>query len=320
MIMTPNGEAVLMRGDWAPAKLSLGDEVIATPITVTATGEGGVTIPNTYRDSCKLVKITGACEQDGIPSWESSAEIRCVGGAMTARGRNLLDSTSVYACYVSSGILTYPISSTNPMEFSGRRGLAYIVPVLPNTTYTFSATDDYGSFTQGCIASEYTDLDMGGYDKYLATHQTSALSSISFTTTANTNYVLVGMWVYPSPEIGTLLGLSNAQLELGSTATTYQPYYTPTTIDLPDLYAVGEAADVMWIDQGQQRAWVVHTIDPDLLVDTELVDEQSNAVRTTPTIEELDYTALPTFPQGTQVTVDSDVAPAIEVTAVVYRE
>ncbi len=290
MIMTPNGEAVLMRGDWTPAKLSLGDEVIATPITVTATGEGGVTIPNTYSDSCKLVKVTGKCAQ-----------------TVTTVGKNLADGAVRFM-----QIPDYYIWEQQN----------WIVPESGQTYYigfseTFAQLNVIAKFADGTTESKAASF--GATGKWF-TVTDNIVSVQGYTLTFSETVAEIQITAYGQEGNGFGADVVG-QLELGTTATTYLPYYTPTTIDLPDLYAVGDMADVMWIDQGQQRAWVERHIDSDILSTSAVVDEQSQAVLATPTIEELEYTALPTYPRHTQLVVsDSDVAPAIEVTALVYRE
>ncbi len=457
MMMTTEGQAVLTRGDWTPAKLSLGSEVIATPIAMTATGEGGVTIPNTYNDSCKLVQITGACEQDvstqgdnlftavGVDINTSQATFENIGEneVVVTNAQTVADGTSrlslvgvaipsvvagntytlslkreivstshealtqIARIYVVGGAGT--IAQTGTMT-DGTNIASFVAPELSDgeslrlylysqsstTTYTVDAvvrfydiqleigstatdyepfvpdspTPDYPSEIR-CVGGSVTsmgrnlvdvadrtvtaglarnalsddlmgktitascsaeliygnscnlriDYVVGGTTTYKASDTISSVGEAQLQVTQTIPTEATIAYLTLQTNASSQAGFSDIQLELGSTATDYQPYYEPVTIDLPDLYAVGDMADVMWIDQGQQRAWVERHIDSDILSTSAVVDEQSQAVLTTPTIEELEYTALPTYPRYTQLVVsDSDVAPAIEATALVYRE
>jgi hypothetical protein len=110
---------------------------------------------------------------------------------------------------------------------SGNR-INQVVTVTPNTTYTFSFYSKRGTAT----SLKYSAYDAtNGADIVVPTSYYSQTSStnwsrISFTFTTPNN--CTALWIYPLRDTGAL-GTSflwGAQLELGSTATTYQPIAT----------------------------------------------------------------------------------------------
>jgi len=110
---------------------------------------------------------------------------------------------------------------------SGNR-INQVVTVTPNTTYTFSFYSKRGTAT----SLKYSAYDAtNGADIVVPTSYYSQTSStnwsrISFTFTTPNNCTT--LWIYPLRDAGAL-GTSflwGAQLELGSTATTYQPIAT----------------------------------------------------------------------------------------------
>ena len=123
-------------------------------------------------------------------------------------------------------ILVQSSTAYNPIAIQGdtwtadgtRRGIAKIIPVKPNTTYTFSYSSAQGANSP--IVTEYASVE----DMTNSSNAIRTSSSSTFTTSATTKYLLIGIWGYPTPVAGTVIGLTNPQLEQGSTATTYRPY------------------------------------------------------------------------------------------------
>ena len=94
-------------------------------------------------------------------------------------------------------------------------GVGYLIKCRPNTQYIFSATTDLNRFYAMFIDKDGNKLDTGSWNK-------------NFTTTSDTEYIIICLC---NTTAGTFT-IVNPQLELGTTATDYEPYkecaeYTP---------------------------------------------------------------------------------------------
>ncbi len=125
-------------------------------------------------------------------------------------GKNLLDKNSLTSNRAIGG-------SGAVVSGQGVTGITKFIKVKPNTTYTFSGLGNV-SDAVGTHGAEYsTD---GDYTSYVQSIGTSSVSNLTFTTSASTNYVVLTV----------LLSSASPQLELGSTATAYEPYTEATDI------------------------------------------------------------------------------------------
>ncbi len=314
MIATKNSEGTLTKGGWQPAKSSLGEDVILEPIVVTAQGSGSVVVENTYDYTVERIKICGKSEQDGTPSPDNPVEIQSVGGTVTVRGRNL----------VSPDLFTSGTSASVVAASSNAVTMRKTISTLNTSTVIQSVYLTAGQYTASIGSISSTDGLTGGHalvsdsSTFIYNYSSSGARTISFSIDES-GYYSFRIYANYRSETGTELTYTNIQLERGADVTDYQPYYEPTTIDLPDLYAVGDVQDVMYVDRTQGRAWVERYIDPDLLVDTAPVDEQTGAVLDEAVIEELEYSEVPTFPRHTTIIANGNATPEIEVTALAYR-
>jgi len=141
---------------------------------------------------------------------------------------------SYYAVNAASSTVYQPtaIQGDSWTTDGSRRGIAKIVPVKGNTTYTFSVKSLL--VAQYLVISQYASIDdMSNVNNALATNGGSNLS-YTVTTDANAKYVLVGAWAYPTPTAGQTMSITEPQFELGDTATAYIPYgaiYTDGTVE-----------------------------------------------------------------------------------------
>lgn len=133
--------------------------------------------------------------------------------------RNLFDKTNG----IDNGHFIQA-SSGNLSNASGSGALdtyacTFPIPVKPNTTYIKSGT--IGAGTTRFEDANHNNIGWGSYQT-------------SFTTPANCHYVLFNLLRTNAP-------YSNVQLEKGSTATDYTPYYnyTPNKIDIYEDYIDG---------------------------------------------------------------------------------
>lgn len=148
-------------------------------------------------------------------------------------GKNLLDLSTLVAGYVSSNG-TFSTAQTQAEMRSG------FIKVQPNTTYTFSIQETTDTYPAWFGVGEYTGNDTSTFVKRDVNSTTTA-TSITFTTSATTNYVVVSA--------RNMANATEAQLEKGSSVTSYE---TPWSIE---LCKIGDYQDYIYkSDDG----WYVH--------------------------------------------------------------
>lgn len=106
------------------------------------------------------------------------------------------------------------------------------IPVSPNTTYTFSATPENTSKTLQAYMCGYTEE---GSTTAIGNYPSNAWYNlpITFTTGANCNFIRIS-YRYSDNSTMSATSAQNQQLELGSTATSYEIYVGGTTSPNPD--------------------------------------------------------------------------------------
>lgn len=186
----------------------------------------------------------GATPMDYVPNGQLSVvgtdEVISVGG------KNLIDISTV-------GIEQGAISSSagdNTNSVYRVRTAGY-VPVRPSTQYTLSCViDGYSSgSSRGIFVLEYADASVAGYTGDSSGWK--APDGYTFTTGATTSYIRIVFAAGSTSATPTVPeDVSKVQFEYGDTATEYQPYVAPQTATAPDLFAVGDYADVVEIIGG----------------------------------------------------------------------
>ena len=129
-------------------------------------------------------------------------------------GKNLFDKNNRYTIYgfLSGGIIT-----------QNNYCRTIYIPCLPNTTYTVSKIQS----SRFAVAFAEETPAIGSTVHDIIRSDTS--TSITATSSTNDNYIVV--WVFHSNYDTTITLneiLSNLQIQLGTTATEYEPYITPT--------------------------------------------------------------------------------------------
>lgn len=122
-----------------------------------------------------------------------------------------------YANYVEYSINNGVIYVTT--KNNQRYGVAFPVEVKENTTYILSATKTGTSMSVGCYDAQWNFIERV-FDLYTSN------TPKTFTTPANAKYITIVFGSYTLDTEGTV---SNIQLEIGSTASAYEPYIAPTT-------------------------------------------------------------------------------------------
>lgn len=194
------------------------------------------------------VEMYGDTEQAASPAPDSPQAVQTVTGRQVVTisdggshsqeyeinlGKNLLDEATMESGsfnYLSGGLFA------NATFIRSQQ-----IPCEPNTTYAFSSNSNLGEFAVVYYASDKTTVVPG--EGYLVNHR-----STTFTTPATARYIRVKVGGSANPR--TTDGDWDLQLEKGSTATTYAPYFTPI-----ELCKIGDYQDYIY-KSGDD--WYVH--------------------------------------------------------------
>lgn len=249
---------------------------IMLPFDATQKTVSGTTI--SINDALSLapidIQIQGDTEQDGTPTPTTPVPIETVTGLQTVTisdggssqrtvevnlGKNLFDmgsSLNDYFRTVANGTkldyngsmaFTTATFSESSITFDAYTpGNVYPwtskwVKLEKNTDYTISIETD-GPQLRVC---GFSSMDDGTTGAYIANAYVNASTKTSSFNSGNYDYYLVS--IYPSAGGKTI---SNIQIEKGSTATDYAPYFTPI-----ELCKIGDYQDYIYKDSGK---WYLH--------------------------------------------------------------
>lgn len=160
-------------------------------------------------------------------------------------GKNLFDKDTMLLSGSVNINTSYIISNTSNNDKT------LVVAVRPNTTY--SIFRDLGTSLQRFRVAEFnTDTKPTVGSRGSAVTTTTFSGGATFTTGVNTKWV--GIWFASSAAGATTEEIQHAidtcQLELGSTATTYEPYTVLGTATAENLFKVGTYQDVQSVIDG----------------------------------------------------------------------
>jgi hypothetical protein len=134
--------------------------------------------------------------------------------------KNLFDKTT-------TNLLMFVNTTTGDLNVAGSTDTSDFIQVTPNTTYTLSNATSGFLRNMGFYDNTFNYITFLGYT-----------TTVTFTTSATTHYLRFGL---------TLGSLNTAQLELGSTATSYTPY---GFLSLNDIFVDGQVIDNADYDDG----------------------------------------------------------------------
>ena len=144
-------------------------------------------------------------------------------------GKNLLNISDSEAL-VYKNYNNFIINKDKSITITKGSFVLFPVPVKSNTTYLYSLTASSNTNHFMMRVQEYsekpTNIDTGNW---LINSGIGNKSSFSFTTNANTTWLLVGFYNNDAYTSNGNQIINNLQLELGSTATSYEPYQGTTT-------------------------------------------------------------------------------------------
>ena len=143
-------------------------------------------------------------------------------------GKNLFDSSNAVNGYINSSGNVVNSQQVKTSNF---------IKITPSTTYTISGTGNLASASFDRYAFTYTS-DKTPIEQV---RSVSGGGSATFTTASNAEYIKVQCLT---------TNIDTCQLEQGSTATTYEPYYNGGSATAQNLFAVGTYKDVQEVLTG----------------------------------------------------------------------
>lgn len=186
---------------------------------------------------------------------------------INVHGKNLFD--------IADADWGYNINASGVRAVSQYNSNSNYIKVKPNTQYTCSWVSHSGSDSVvirfHAYNSSKTWLEQIGTKNY----SSDGLQTYTFTTSANTEYVI---FTFRGSSSSASDLSTNIQLELGSTATEYAPYYDGGTATAEMLLKVGDYTDVQEILSGEvtrnvgvkvfdgTEIWVANTVSSGRLV------------------------------------------------------
>ena len=172
---------------------------------------GDIVLDGTIGKSLKSWSITGNTVQNGTPSPDNPVEIQSVG----ERTKNLFDAKTIFSgINESDGVYT-----GTPHSFHVKR--RYFGESELNKTYTFSAYLNVISLDSSNEMNPRTSAMIDGTQingTIVKSTSGRTLSIVTFTPISTSDYVII---TYGH---GGVLSVDSPQLEVGSTATPYEPY------------------------------------------------------------------------------------------------
>lgn len=220
----------------------------------------------------RRLRVFGKSTQDGAPTPEAPIPIVSAGedGSIEVKvtGKNLLTGRLYYIDYSMGADF---IKNENEVSLpyapkSETSGIGYVIPCAPEKHYAFSVTNPNENAV--VAISEYKTLeDAKNKENAIGFVVPSLASPYKSVYTSKGNGVLVcwiaGKWTDGKTTIHECTESELLQLEIGSEATTYEPYRTPQilTLQTPNgLPGVPVSKDGNYTDQNGQQ-WVCDEID-----------------------------------------------------------
>lgn len=218
------------------------------------------------------LRVFGKSTQDGTPTPEAPIPIVSAGedGSIEVKvtGKNLLTGRLYYIDYsMGAGFIKNENEVSLPYApKSETSGIGYVIPCAPEKHYAFSVTNPNENAV--VAISEYKTLeDAKNKENAIGFVVPRLASPYKSVYTSKGNGVLVcwiaGKWTDGKTTIHECTESELLQLEIGSEATTYEPYRTPQilTLQTPNgLPGVPVSKDGNYTDQNGQQ-WVCDEID-----------------------------------------------------------
>lgn len=176
-----------------------------------------LSINNTKKGKMK-VNLLGNTSQTGTPTPDSPIPVNVVSGDNTivSTGKNLFDKDN--ETYTSGYITGSGATSLSPSSYNR----TLYIHCQPNTTYTIQKMVSASS-SRFFIASS-VDIPSAGVSIYNVLNGGDNNTSATYTTSNNAKYLLVNYMATNTTTTTVEEMLNSIQIEVGNTATTYEPY------------------------------------------------------------------------------------------------
>lgn len=220
----------------------------------------------------RRLRVFGKSTQDGAPTPEAPVPIVSAGEsgniAVKVTGKNLLTGRLYYIDY-SMGVGFIKNENEVSLPYAPKSetsGIGYVIPCAPEKHYAFSVTNPNENAV--VAISEYKTLeDAKNKENAIGFVAPSSASPYKSVYTSKGNGVLVcwiaGKWTDGKTTTHECTESELLQLEIGSEATTYEPYRAPQTLTLQTpngLPGVPVSEDGNYTDADGQQ-WVCDEID-----------------------------------------------------------
>lgn len=231
----------------------IGNKIEQNWRNVILSGNTALTLVNAKADGLNYLKLFGRTEQNGTPTPDAPIDIVCNNGVLkvNSRGRVYTDGTTetveVIGKNLYDGTITHFAYIANDETVSYNESyMGITVQVTAGKTYTFSRQSlpkskstnrFYFYYTQ-----EYPSVGVSVYK--VSSFPTSTLTK-TFTVPSNMNYV-----VFYFDVGGVDISNTKMMVELGTTATAYEPYTVLGTATAEMLLKVGDYQDVQSVLDG----------------------------------------------------------------------
>lgn len=258
-------------------------------VTVKESGEMvNIISPNVNNITSFKVHFSPKQEGEGDPSPENIRNITGWNGAeVFAYGKNLVNVSAETRAYANASVSSNNkfIENDSIITIFGVANGGYQVPCKPNTQYTYSFEPSLkasGFYIRVWELEEKYDGVKFPSDSLLINRSiNSSLGSVeTFTTKASTHYLIIGFYIYSTSAATaaeTGITISNFQLELGDTRTSYEPYQgINTLIDWTDSAGTIYGG---YIDLITGEIWKSYDVASDLWKNWDTSGELDNYIR-----------------------------------------
>ena len=225
-----DGSAYELAGPYAPLSAAIRPTASGNPVSITDSVEWPL----------QGLKVYGKSTQDGTPSPENPVPIVSAGEGgsveLAITGKNLLTGRLYFGSYNNrrAYILNENAVSLPYTPARETHGVCYTVPVKKGVTYTFSVTNP--NTNASLLLTPYRTFE-DAFNDDNALSKVEGLSPISITASEDGILVclIAGKWTNGTTTIHECTESELLQLEIGSTATTYEaPHSQSLTISTPN--------------------------------------------------------------------------------------
>lgn len=215
-----------------------------TYIIKEVTGNWYINLTNAVAHRLMELKAYGWTEQNWTPTPTTPVDIVCNNWVLklSPNGKIYTDGTvetiNIHGKNLfnkNSELTNGYINSSGAIVLSNSLRISLFIEIKPNTTYTISGAGDVRGLWYDRYAYTYTA------EQTPIAQVSSRGASATFTTAQNAKYIRIQM----TPD-----AVDTCQLERGSTATEYQPYYDGGTATAEMLLKVGDYQDEQEILSG----------------------------------------------------------------------